>query len=262
MRHWNTILNYVFDHPAFEYRWANCDQLDELEYHVRAYLALNAVFFDTSIAVWGIKRHYDYVRPITAIRQMATLGQSSDPQGRSFHPLGLPLMLGHSRVLRPGDVCRANCGDYSDERLAYTPGPDYLLGLSMINQVSSICCCVRQRLNLSRLADSCQRVGARRHTSMVAFFVRRRSLHAVFWRRLAARRRVASVSSSVVCHAAVSGLRVRSLDVCSRGRRHVDAHHWCFESTRTFAQLLLRRRSVLSGRLGAFSGHSQRVSDH
>jgi hypothetical protein len=34
-RHWNTILNYLFDHPAFDYKWAGVGPaLDPLEYQV------------------------------------------------------------------------------------------------------------------------------------------------------------------------------------------------------------------------------------
>jgi hypothetical protein len=40
----------------------------DLEYDVKLYFALGAAMHDTAIAVWDVKRHYDWVRPITAIR--------------------------------------------------------------------------------------------------------------------------------------------------------------------------------------------------
>ena len=60
-------------------------------YGVKLYLALNGAPHDAAICAWGIKGHYDYVRPITAIRRMAELGQSSDPELPAYHPHGLPL---------------------------------------------------------------------------------------------------------------------------------------------------------------------------
>ncbi len=46
---------------------------------------------DAAIAAWGTKSYYDYVRPISMIRYMGGLGQSSDAAGPSYHPDGLPL---------------------------------------------------------------------------------------------------------------------------------------------------------------------------
>ena len=91
--HWNTIANKVTDTPGFEKRFQGTGPiLDDLEWDVKMYLALNAALHDAAIAAWGVKAHYDYVRPITAIRHMGGLGQSSDPNLRSYHPNGLPLI--------------------------------------------------------------------------------------------------------------------------------------------------------------------------
>src|SRR5262249_21360441 len=51
------------------------------------------------IACWDAKRKYDYVRPITAIRHMGSLGQSSQPLGPSYTPSGLPLEPGLIEVV-------------------------------------------------------------------------------------------------------------------------------------------------------------------
>jgi hypothetical protein len=76
--HWNVLANRVTDHPVNERRLQGKGApLDPLEWDVKLYLALNGALHDAAIAAWGIKAHYDYVRPITAIRYMASCGQSS-----------------------------------------------------------------------------------------------------------------------------------------------------------------------------------------
>jgi hypothetical protein len=93
--HWFTILNYVSDHPSFERRLGGEGPLlDELEWNVKAYLALGGAMHDAAIACWGIKGWYDYVRPISVIRHMASKGQRSDPNLPSYHPQGLRLVPG------------------------------------------------------------------------------------------------------------------------------------------------------------------------
>ena len=93
--HWNTLANEVFDHPEFVRKMGGIGAtLGELEWDVKAYLAINAALHDTAVAVWGVKRHYDYVRPITLVRYMSEKGQSSDPSASFYDPLGLPLVPG------------------------------------------------------------------------------------------------------------------------------------------------------------------------
>ena len=93
--HWNSLANYVTDHPLLERRLGGEGPLlDPLEWDVKLYLALNGAVHDAAVCAWGLKGHYDYVRPITALRHMAGLGQSSDPELPSYHPDGLPLEPG------------------------------------------------------------------------------------------------------------------------------------------------------------------------
>jgi hypothetical protein len=66
---------------------------------VKLYLALNAATHDGAIAAWGTKGHYDYVRPTSMIRYMGGLGQSTDPDGPSYLPDGLPLVEGLVEVV-------------------------------------------------------------------------------------------------------------------------------------------------------------------
>lgn len=91
--HWNVLANEVSDSPGFQKRIGAVGPIvSALEWDVKLYLALNAGMHDAACAAWSLKRQYDGWRPITVIRAMAQLGQSTDPRGPSFHPLGLPLI--------------------------------------------------------------------------------------------------------------------------------------------------------------------------
>jgi hypothetical protein len=93
--HWNTLANYVTDSGQLERRIAGVGPVvDELEWDVKLYFALNAAEHDAACAAWSLKRHYDGWRPITAIRYLGQLGQSSDPSAPRFHTNGLPLVPG------------------------------------------------------------------------------------------------------------------------------------------------------------------------
>ena len=98
--HWNTIANAVSDSPGFELRIGGAGApVDRLEWDVKLYFALNGAVHDAAIAAWGLKRSYDSARPISMIRYMGGLGQSSDPNGRSYDPDGLPLVPGLVEVV-------------------------------------------------------------------------------------------------------------------------------------------------------------------
>jgi hypothetical protein len=98
--HWNVIANYVSDQPAVVKRVGGVgDVVDRLEWDVKMYLALNGAVHDAAVAAWGAKAIYDYVRPISMIRYMGGRGQSSDPGGLAYDPLGLPLEEGLVEVI-------------------------------------------------------------------------------------------------------------------------------------------------------------------
>jgi hypothetical protein len=98
--HWFTIANYVSDHPLFEKKFrGEGPVLDGLEWDVKLYLALGGTLHDVAVSAWGIKGWYDYTRPISAIRHMCDLGQSSDPLGPSYHPQGIGLYPGSIEVI-------------------------------------------------------------------------------------------------------------------------------------------------------------------
>ncbi|MBI4719023.1 MAG: vanadium-dependent haloperoxidase [Planctomycetes bacterium] len=93
--HWFVVLNYVSDHPMFEKRFGGTGPLvDDLEWDVKCYLALGGAMHDVAVTVWGLKGWYDYIRPISAIRYMADLGQCSDPALPRFHLQGIHLYPG------------------------------------------------------------------------------------------------------------------------------------------------------------------------
>ena len=93
--HWNVIANSVSEHASLQKRIGGAGEVvDDLQWDVKMYLALNGAVHDAAVAAWGAKREYDYVRPITKIRYQGALGQSSDPELPSYHPDGLPLIDG------------------------------------------------------------------------------------------------------------------------------------------------------------------------
>jgi len=93
--HWNTVANAVSDSPELSLRIGGSGpEVDRLEWDVKLYFALNGALHDAAIAAWGAKAHYDSVRPISMIRYMGGVGQSSDPEAPAFNPRGLPLVPG------------------------------------------------------------------------------------------------------------------------------------------------------------------------
>ncbi|WP_298530596.1 DUF6851 domain-containing protein [uncultured Algibacter sp.] len=102
--HWFTILNYVSDHPLFKKKFnGNGEVLDSLEWDVKSYFILGGAMHDAAIAAWSIKGWYDYVRPISAIRYMAELGQSTNEGLPNFHVGGIPLIDGFIEQIKEGD---------------------------------------------------------------------------------------------------------------------------------------------------------------
>ncbi|MEL7020396.1 MAG: MopE-related protein, partial [Bacteroidota bacterium] len=126
--HWFTIMNYVHDHPFFERRFGGKgDIIAPLEWDVKSYLTLGGAMHDCAIAAWGIKGYYDYLRPISAIRYMSDLGQSSDPNLPNYHPGGLPLLEGYIELVTEGDPLAGEQNEHlSKVKLKAWRGPDYI----------------------------------------------------------------------------------------------------------------------------------------
>ncbi|MEO0403557.1 MAG: FG-GAP-like repeat-containing protein, partial [Bacteroidota bacterium] len=103
--HWFSIFNYVSDHPDLEKKFqGEGATMDDLEWDVKGYFMMGGAMHDCAVAAWGIKGWYDYIRPVSAIRAMADLGQSSDPTGTSYHPAGIPLEPGYIELIETGDA--------------------------------------------------------------------------------------------------------------------------------------------------------------
>lgn len=76
--HWNILANYVADYPGFQKRIGGVGPvLDDLEWDVKVYFAINAALHDAATACWTIKRFYDGWRPISAVRYLGQNGQST-----------------------------------------------------------------------------------------------------------------------------------------------------------------------------------------
>ena len=97
--HWNVLANEVSDELELDEDRGllfegQGDPLERREWDVKLYLALNAALHNTAVAVWGIKEHYDYVRPVSAIRYMSKLGQSTHSSLPNYNSSGIPLSAG------------------------------------------------------------------------------------------------------------------------------------------------------------------------
>jgi hypothetical protein len=98
--HWNVLANAASDELAPNLKIGGTGPVvGRLEWDVKLYLALNGAVHDAAIAAWGLKGHYDSIRPISMIRYMGGLGQSTDPSGPSYNKEGLPLVPGLIEVI-------------------------------------------------------------------------------------------------------------------------------------------------------------------
>jgi hypothetical protein len=130
--HWNEIRNDVSD----KMNLLNIDKriggtgpvVNDLEWDVKSMLALNGAVHDAAIAAWNHKGYYDSARPISFIRYMGQLGQSSDPglmadigggvMVPTYHPDGLPLEPGLVEVI----TAQTTAQDERHEHLAGNEG--------------------------------------------------------------------------------------------------------------------------------------------
>jgi len=100
--HWNVLANLVSDELDPDLRIGRTGEpVPRLEWDVKLYLAVNGAVHDAAIAAWGLKGYYDSARPISMIRYMGGLGQSSDPSLPSYNTEGLPLVPGLVELITP-----------------------------------------------------------------------------------------------------------------------------------------------------------------
>jgi len=104
--HWNVLANEVVaDHPGLIRKIGGVGKtVNALEWDVKVYLALNGAVHYAAISAWSAKNYYDSSRPISLIRYMAGLGQSSDTGQPSYNPDGLLLEPGLVEVITAADV--------------------------------------------------------------------------------------------------------------------------------------------------------------
>lgn len=114
--HWNVIANESSDALASNLRIGGGRIVDRLEWDVKLYFALNGAVHDAAIAAWGAKGHYDSVRPISMIRFLGGLGQSSNPALRSYKPQGLPLVPGLVELRNNQVMIRTWAGNPQDPK--------------------------------------------------------------------------------------------------------------------------------------------------
>jgi hypothetical protein len=86
-----------------------------LDQDVKMFFALGNALLDASIAAWDAKRHYDYVRPVTAIRFLYA--------GQMIQAWGGP---GRGTILIPGEQWRP----YQVPNVVTPPFPEYVSGHS------------------------------------------------------------------------------------------------------------------------------------
>lgn len=126
--HWVKILGDVSDSPDLIKKWKNKGKvLNELEWDVKSYFYLCASLYDAGISSWSIKAYYDYVRPISAIRWMAGMGQSSNEKLPNYNIEGIPLIKGKIELVKKGDPLAGEKNKHLNKIKVYSwKGPDYI----------------------------------------------------------------------------------------------------------------------------------------
>jgi hypothetical protein len=126
--HWFVILNSVSDHPLLEKRWQGEGEiLGALEWDVKSYFAMGGTMHDAAISAWSIKGRYDYIRPVSAIRAMAELGQSSDETLPSYHKNGIILVDNYIELVTENDPLAGQSGENVGKIKLYSwKGPEYI----------------------------------------------------------------------------------------------------------------------------------------
>jgi len=138
--HWNVIANSVSDELDPDLRIGGTGPtVDRLQWDVKLYLALNGAVHDAAIAAWGLKGHYDSVRPISMIRYLGERGQSSDPTGPAYDPEGLPLVPDLIEVITAETTVEAAATAVGFLKLQVTPAAVLPVRASAIATAWSSC---------------------------------------------------------------------------------------------------------------------------
>jgi len=123
--HWNVIANYVADNLTSKRIGGVGPVVDDLEYDVKMYFAVNAAVHEAACACWAAKRAYDGWRPMSAIRYCGMLGQSSDPSQASYNANGLPLITNIIELVTSNTVSSGRHAGLTPGKIAVLswPGP-------------------------------------------------------------------------------------------------------------------------------------------
>lgn len=131
--HWFVIANAVTDDPNLVKKFGGTGPIiDDLEWDVALYLTIGGTMHDAAITAWGIKGWYDYLRPVSAIRYLADLGQRSDPGQAAYHPDGIALEPGRVEVVTAASIApgerHEHLGVEAIDKIAAKAwrGPDYI----------------------------------------------------------------------------------------------------------------------------------------
>jgi len=91
--HWNVLANEVADDDDLVRQLGGVGpMLGPLEWDIKVYFTLNGAVHDAAITAWEVKRQFTCSRPITLVRHMAKLGQSTDTTADNYDANGLPLI--------------------------------------------------------------------------------------------------------------------------------------------------------------------------
>ncbi len=124
--HWFDIYNEISQYPEFTWKWkGEGEELDHLEYDIKTYFTLGGGLHDACVAAWSVKGYYDYIRPVSSIRAMAELGQSTSDTLPNFHPAGLKLEPGFMELVQLGDTI------FNSDTIMLA-GPEYVGELKMM----------------------------------------------------------------------------------------------------------------------------------
>jgi hypothetical protein len=135
--HWNVLANYLTDHPLTVKRIGGVGPVvDDLEWDVKMYFALNAAVHEAACACWAAKRAYDGWRPISAIRYLGGLGQSTDPGLPTYNANGLPLITNLIELVSTSSVASGRHAGLTPGKIAVLswPGPP----TNSVNQHSGV----------------------------------------------------------------------------------------------------------------------------
>jgi len=92
--HWNVLANQVSDAMTNKLIGGVEIVESDLEWDVKLYFGLNGATHDAAVSAWNHKGVYDSVRPISAIRWMASMGQCTRIDLPNYNTAGLPLITG------------------------------------------------------------------------------------------------------------------------------------------------------------------------